>query len=207
MKYTNDNTILLFDLHDVIFTFDYKKVAKILWNSKDKWKIFTILFHPFFILQLIKMAWHDATDEEFYAIFEKRRPQLLPLIINITNAQKIIPGMDKLIENLAQRGYELHVGSNIGPSRFKQLSADFPHIMPHFKKVKIVQPGTHPLIRKPTEQFFTEYVQEHNGENKQIVFIDDQKKNVDAAQKLGITSILCKSPKQLQNQLKKLGIL
>jgi len=207
MKYTKDNTILLFDLHDVIFTFDGKKVAHILWNTKQKWNIFTTIFHPVFLWQLIKMLWRDATDEQFYTIFEKRRPQLLPLIIEITNAQKIIPGMDKLIENLSQRGYELHVGSNIGPSRFKQLSEDFPQVIRHFKKVKFVNPDTVPLIRKPKKQYFTDYLQEHNGQNKQVVFIDDQKRNVDAANALGITAILCKSPAQLQKQLKELGIL
>ena len=207
MKFNNDNTIILFDLHDVIFTFDVKKVVKILWNTKQKWNIFTTIFHLEFLWQLLKMLWHDATDEEFYTIFEKRRPQLLPLIIEITNAQKIIPGMDKLIENLSQRGYELHVGSNIGPSRFKQLSVDFPQIMHHFKKAKIVQPQTNPLIRKPSEQYFIEYLKEHNGQNKQVVFIDDQKRNVDAANALGITAIVCKSPAQLQKQLKELGII
>jgi len=201
MSKSPKNTIIAFDLHDVIFTFDYKKVAKVLWKWNHKWAIIATLFHPSLVWQLLKMLWHDATDEQFYELFEKRRPILMPLIFEMTNAQKLIPGMNVLLKKLSNKGYELHILSNIGPRRFEQLSKDFPEIISLFKKVKIVQPHGKHSLRKPDKQFFTDYLKEYKQDHQQIIFVDDKKENINAAQELGIDAILYKSPKQLQDQL------
>lgn len=204
---TKNNTVITFDLHEVIFTFDYKKIAKILWNAKHKWTIFATIFRLPLVWKLMKMVWQDATDEEFYELFEQQRPILLPLIIEMTNSQKVIPGMDTVIEELAERGHTLHIFSNIGPRRFKQLSIDFPQIMRHFKKAKIVQPGQKPSIKKPDIQFFREYLTDYIKPDQKVIFIDDNKKNIEVARSLGMTAIPFTSAKKLYTQLKKHGVL
>lgn len=153
MNMSKENTIITFDLHEVIFTFDLKKVASILWNSNQKWSIFATIFHLPLNWQLIKYLWRDATDEEFYDLFEQRRPILLALIIKMTNAQKIIPGMKQLIKNLARAVYRLDILSNIGPRRFEQLKKDFPEMLCYFKEAKIVHPDT-PQLKKTGKTIF-----------------------------------------------------
>jgi len=178
-----------------------------LWNTKQKWTLFTTIFHFGLVWQLLKMIWHDATDEEFYELFEQQRPILLPLIMEMTNTQKIIPGMDQIIKELADRGYNLHILSNIGPRRFKQLKEDFPPIISQFSQAKIVQPdGPQKKKKKPDPQFFHDYLHEYKQENQNIIFIDDNKKNIAIARSLDITAIQFKSAKQLRKQLAQLGI-
>jgi len=203
---TKKNVIITFDLHEVIFTFDLKKVARILWNFDHKWAIFTTLFRLPLVFTLLKMVWKDATDEEFYQVFEKRRPILLPLVIEMTNAQKVIPGMEQLIQELHAQGYQLHILSNIGPRRFKQLSLDFPQIINCFDEVKIVQAESNPL-KKPDTKFFKHYLSELVNDDQHVVFIDDNRKNIKAARSLGIHAIQFKSTQQLLKQLKSIGIL
>jgi len=207
MSKSPENTIITFDLHEVIFTFDYKKVANILWKWNHKWAIIGTLFHPGLVWQLLKMLWQDATDEEFLELLEQRRPILTPLIFEITNAQKVIPGMDILLKKLAYKEYELHILSNIGPHRFEQLSKDFPEIISLFKKVKIVQPHGKHSLRKPDKQFFTDYLKEYKQDNQHVIFVDDKNENIKAAQALGIDGILFKSTKQLREQLDQRDIL
>jgi len=197
---TKNNIIITFDLHEVIFTFDYKKVATILWNTPHKWKLFTTLFHLPFIWNLVKMVWNDATDEAFYKLFEQRRPILLPLVIKMTNAQKIIPGMETIVKELADQGYTLHILSNIGPRRFKQLSQDFPQVIGNFKTAKIVQPHSNPT-KKPAVEFFQDYLKNYIKPGQHVIFIDDNKKNIQSARSLGITAIPFKSAAQLRNEL------
>jgi len=204
---SKENVIITFDLHEVIFTFNLKEVGHVLWNWHHKWAIFTTLFHIPFVFTLIKMLLNSPADEEFYDIFQKRRPILLPLIIEITNAQKVIPGMESLIQELHNQGYTLHILSNIGPRRFKELSADFPKIINYFSKYQIVNPETKPIIKKPNTEFFKKYLAENAKQNQKIIFIDDNKKNILAARSLGINAIRFKSTQQLQTQLNDLGIL
>ncbi len=201
------NTVIAFDLHEVIFTFDYKKIAKILWHSHQKFTIFTTLFHFSFIITLIKMIWHDPTDEEFYDLFERKRPALLNLIVDLTNAQKLVPGMAEIVHKLHSRGYTLHILSNIGPRRFKQLSLDFPSIINYFDSAQIIQPKAKPILKKPATQFFKKYLRNYVEANQTVIFIDDNKQNIEAARKLGITAIHFKTAKKLQMQLQKMGIL
>ena len=205
MNISKQNTIITFDLHEVIFTFDLKKVFSILWHSNQKWSIFATIFHLPLNWQLIKYLWRDATDEEFYDLFAKRRAILLPLIIEMTNAQKIVPGMKQLIKDLAQAGYRLDILSNIGPRRFNQLKKDFPEMLSYFKEAKIVDPNT-PLIKKPEKQFFLEYLQEYVKPNQQVVLVDDNKKNLKVARSLGMKAIRFRSANQLSTQLKEMGI-
>ncbi len=200
-----NNIIITFDLHEVIFTFDFKKVVRILQNFNHKWAIFTTLFHVPFIFTSLKMVWHNATDEEFYQTFEKKRPILLPLIIEMTNAQKVIPGMEHLIQELHAQGYQLHILSNIGPRRFKQLSLEFPQIINCFDKVQIVQPESNPL-KKPDTEFFKHYLSEL-VDDQHVIFIDDNRKNIEAAKSLGIHAIRFTSANKLRKQLDDLGVL
>jgi HAD superfamily hydrolase (TIGR01509 family) len=207
MNTLKNNTILVFDLHEVLFTFDYKKIVKLIWQFNHKWTIIATLFHFGLIWQLLKLLLNDATDEEFYDLFEQKHPILFPLILEMTNAQKIIPGTDHIIKDLVQQNYTLHILSNIGPRRFTQLSNDFPQFIDYFKRTKIVDPNDTPCFKKPDTQFFIDYLKEYTQPEQQVILIDDNKKNITIARSLGMTAIHFRSAKQLRKQLQHLGIL
>ncbi|MFH8080496.1 MAG: HAD family phosphatase [Candidatus Aenigmatarchaeota archaeon] len=61
-------------------------------------------------------------------------------------------------------------------------------------------------ISKPNKEIYIMMLERINAKPKECIFIDDKKKNVEAAIKLGINGIVYKNPKQLLLDLKKLGV-
>lgn len=62
-------------------------------------------------------------------------------------------------------------------------------------------------LRKPTPEFYHILLDRYNLKPEDVIFIDDNLRNVKAAEELGIKSIRFESPKQLHGDLKKLGVL
>lgn len=62
-------------------------------------------------------------------------------------------------------------------------------------------------MRKPNPEFYQILFDRYNVKAKHAVFIDDNIKNIEAANSIGLTTIHFKSPEQLQNELGHLGIL
>ncbi|MBB5397146.1 HAD family phosphatase [Mucilaginibacter sp. AK015] len=70
----------------------------------------------------------------------------------------------------------------------------------------IVVSGTEKM-RKPNPAFYQLLLQRHNVKAQNALFIDDNLRNVSAAQKLGIQSIHFNSPQQLKTELENLKII
>jgi 2-haloacid dehalogenase len=61
-------------------------------------------------------------------------------------------------------------------------------------------------MRKPHPDFYNLLIKRFNVNPAETVFIDDNLRNVKAAEELGITCIHFQTPRQLKEELKKLGI-
>ena len=61
--------------------------------------------------------------------------------------------------------------------------------------------------RKPFPEFYQRLLNRYNVKPKEAIFIDDNLRNVKAAEELGIKGIHFQSPKQLMNELVSAGIL
>ena len=201
------NTIIAFDLHSVVFAPDWKKSIKILWQWPHKLRLIGCALNIRFVWQCFALLTKDPTDEEYFALFQQRCPRLLPLIIDLFNAFNPIDGTVAILRELKEKRYPLHIASNCGPRRFQKLKERFPFIMDLFDKAKINNCDVNNLIKKPSPQFFEEYLRDYNPDNKKIVFIDNNKHNIKSAATLGIIGILFKSPTQLRDALKQIDIL
>ncbi|MEO5563584.1 MAG: HAD family phosphatase [Chitinophagaceae bacterium] len=62
-------------------------------------------------------------------------------------------------------------------------------------------------MRKPFPEFYQRLLDRYHVDPKKALFIDDNLRNVKAAQELGITSIHFHSPEQLKKELKELGVI
>jgi 2-haloacid dehalogenase len=62
-------------------------------------------------------------------------------------------------------------------------------------------------MRKPAPEFYQLLLDRYNVDPQEALFIDDNLRNILAAQKIGITSIHFTSPEQLKSELEKLHLI
>lgn len=210
--------IILWDIHDVLI--NRSGVMTTLWNYKDWWK--TLRSSSFGLMKdMIGLAaTHLVSGRSSEQFIQKahnhNNPYLEQLIVQLTNAQKPIPGMKEIIDALHEAGHEQHVASNIGKTPFHALTdpEQFPHIASMFEHINIekslvVSDDNGNFVKKPDPQFFRIYLQKNNlnPQTQLILFIDDNAKNVESAQEVGIDAIPFKNPAQLREELQKRNIL
>jgi len=206
---TPENTIIVFDLHDVIVNYDYIKIIKTFFASKGKLKLFITMLNPFVWWNIIKLIYNNAIAEQYIIGLGKEHKNLTPYIplgIAIANCQKANPKMIILLKELKNKGYTLQLFSNIGTQIFKDFKQKNPHIINYFDKV-ILPSQENGYLRKPHQNAFLNFLEKNKeNSNKQILFIDDKEKNTHKALSHGIIGISFKSEAQLRELFTKLGI-
>lgn len=111
-----------------------------------------------------------------------------------------------IMKALKTKGYRLDGGTNNSQANVRYYQKKFrPVFIDLITKTKAIGSGDK---KKPHDSFFQAYLQEYAPKNKKhFIFIDDKKKNCEAAEKNGFKSIHFKSPSQLYVELKKMNIL
>ena len=188
------NTVFAFDIHKVLFATDYPEKMHIFWISTPKLLVLKYLVNPFFLYKLVHCVRHCPVSEYVFNCLEAQYPGIKPLkepYFAMCNAQKPIPDMIQLAQKLKQQGFSLYLLSNISPTIFADLRAKFPEVFALFDGWHI--PDTcNGFDHKPLPRFyiqFKRYLQERGQDNKQIIFIDDKKHNLTAAEQHGIVGI------------------
>ncbi len=203
------NTIITFDLHGVIFTPDYRRLARVLWNCTGKVWLILNLFHPRVIWCGFVMLFKRSAAEKYIMRLAEINPRLKPYVqlgIDLSNCQKPIPETLAIIKELKQQGYTLHILSNLGALSLEQLKPRFPDVFSHFQAIRVTMPKDD-YLNKPNIGIFRDYLACHNPHNKHILLIDDGRQNIQAAQDIGFSTIYFRSPNQLQQELKKRKVL
>lgn len=210
--------IILWDIHNVLVT--RSGVMQKVWNYPHWWK--AIQHSPLLLIKdllalAVKHFISGGSSEQFIEQARKHNnPYLEQLIIQLVNAQQPIAGMKEIVDDLHATGYEQHIGSNIGQTPFRALidPKQFPQLAPLFvpmnvEKSLVVSTDNGTFIEKPDPQFFKIYLQKNNfdPQTQPIIFIDDNAKNVKAAQEVGIDAILFENPEQLREELQKRNVL
>jgi len=206
---TPQNTIIAFDLHDVIVKYDYRAIVKTFFKHDKKLKFFIALLNPFFWKDVIKLKLQKAVPEQFIIQLGKKYKRLTPYIplgIKIANCQNPDPRMIELLKQLKNQGYTLHLFSNIGATILQDLKQKFPDIIAYFDNVTIPS-QENGYTRKPYQHAFEHYLAKHVKKDEQVIFIDDKKRNIKMAEKVGIIGIRFCSPRQLKSEFRKLAII
>jgi len=213
MHYSRFNTIITFDLHDVVFTFDYKKILHILWTTDRKWPLITTIAYPRFIWNFIKLLRQKPSDYDIFILFSEQRPVLVPVALDLMSAIKVIPETVQIIQELSDKEYTLHILTNATEIRLLDIRKKYAHLLRKFRYCKGITTPSNPLGRKPHALFFHEYLDkakklaQTDFPLKNVIFIDDNKENIKTAQKVGMKAIHFQSPQQLREALVELGIL
>jgi 2-haloacid dehalogenase len=195
--------IIAFDLHEVLFYMDYKKVLSIIWHTSPKLPLLRMPFYPQFWINFFKLVRKEAVGEEFVMRMAQWHEPLKPYIntgLSIINAQKPDLHMVEIIKKCRNKGYGIIAFSNIGEHAYADLCTKFPTIMGLFDHA-ITTTKQDDYIRKPMNNAFEKLFRITQENPEEILFIDNTYQNIKAAQKLGIPSIHYQSPKQLYNQM------
>lgn len=202
------STVIAVDLHGVLFKPNYKNMFKQFFKNKKKLKLVFALINPRLWIDVVRLMHKRAIVEEFFIRLGKKYHRLepfIPLGIKIANQQEPVTDVVKTLNNLKKKGYSIHLFSNIGSIIFEDLNKKFPTLFKMFDSFTMPS-HTNGYLRKPSKKAFEEYLNEHNTDGKQVIFIDDKKRNVHAAKKHGIISILFRSPRQLKEKLLSIGV-
>ncbi|MFA6066475.1 MAG: HAD-IA family hydrolase [Candidatus Babeliaceae bacterium] len=149
---------------------------------------------------------YGATFEEYKFLLDTYDPTLGPIAEEMASSFDAISGMEALLQELHALGYTLRIATNGGPTDYNNIAAKHLGLFGHLQDGLTVD-ITEPEVRKPYPAYFKRYQDRYNQDNiKTLIFIDDNKLHVDAAQAAGMIGILFKNAQQLRNDLKQLGI-
>lgn len=185
------NTIFVFDLDDVILLIKKAKKAKFglyLLVRPDVWADFA------------KIRKHSGHSETMLRL--NKKPGLVKRLKRIKQSKTPIEGMIEILRELKQKGYVLHIASNMTRTDFEFYKKQYPEIFSLFDQDFVVEGASMP--QKPAKQYFDLYRQKHPT-TKHHFFIDDKRENC-AASGFAFTHVF-KDPEQLRLDLTVRGIL
>lgn len=113
-----------------------------------------------------------------------------------------IPGMDALIEQLKTKGIRVVLLSNTPKARSHFLKS-----LGGYQSFQMVILSCDVGVAKPNLKIFEITLKKLKIDAGKCLFIDDKKRNVDAAKKLGMDGIVFESPQNLIDELKKREIV
>jgi len=214
-KYTPKNSIIVFDMHKVLFGQNFYTIVKKVVSRHPH--LYYYVFSPWFLYKLLtltqqaKDASKGVTIETMFDEIGKAYPEhfsnLKQDLIHAMNEEPLYADTITIAQQLKKMGYEIFLLSNIMPETWNNLKQIHPVFDTLFDGV-FIPTKEHGFIRKPDPRFyqkFREYLAHKNLRDKTIVFIDDRQKNIIAAGS-DVTGIVFTDASQLREQLKKLGI-
>ncbi len=211
----NSQIVIAFDLHEVVVTFSYTKFFNALYDFFKKNPYALTLANPIASYRFFKTYStvsrtaenvYDTLTREYYPWLADSREEF----IKICNSYVIDPHMQELLMQLKQQGYRLATCSNIGHHAFTDFVATDAEFFDHFEAMVTSHPEQS-YQRKPAPEFFERLkvrccTNNQCPEPERYIFVDDKKKNVQAAQGCGMQGIVFKNHRQLRKELKKFGV-
>eukprot|EP01113_Clastostelium_recurvatum_P005409 TRINITY_DN12427_c0_g1_i1.p1 TRINITY_DN12427_c0_g1~~TRINITY_DN12427_c0_g1_i1.p1 ORF type:complete len:317 (+),score=77.43 TRINITY_DN12427_c0_g1_i1:42-992(+) len=207
------NTIFAFDLHHVIMDFSVKEMLQRLWGHQHKMKTLRLLLQPGFVADLAAFSKGNILPEKFILdISEKYGPtahiSVGELVRDVANCQTPNQEIVEVIMDLKQKGFKIYLFSNIGENLLLHLRGKLPtDVFQHFDGFLTARAADDFAVKPSTRAFDNFWKTFVPHRDSQVIFVDDKQANIDAGVKSGMYGIRYTSPKQLQQELRKLHIL
>lgn len=200
--------IFLWDLHEVVFCKSWKQLLRVVMTCESKKNVFSTL--PKKLISLYRKRFLNRTRKNIsitdliYIAQTENNKKLMDFVFNICCAYQPVPRVVGLIESLKQHGFVNHVGSNIARPVFDQFKEQYQPVFSLFDYAHVVDVAAYEkVIQKPDPLFFKSYLDIHRLQASDVVFIDNKKKNINAAKVLGFQTIHFKRPSQLRRELER----
>ena len=183
------NKIILFDLHGVLIEFSFLELTKSFIKYNKKLDLIVCFLDPRIIYKTIYLIFTENVVEKAAFILIKKFPKLnkhYDFILAGINKQIIKKNSLKILENL-KKDNQLYIFSNIGEKSIKILEIKYPELFTNFTDIFYTKSSENYLC-KPSKEYF-ENVIKKLPKNKEIIFIDDKKKNLIVAKTFNFRTI------------------
>jgi len=139
----------------------------------------------------------DIAAHRFAARMNRPVQEMRALLQLVKESLVPLPETVELVRELAARGVPLYGLSNMPASTFAYLHGRYDH-WKHFQGIVIS--GEVKLI-KPDPAIFAHLCRQHHLEPSGTIFIDDHSPNIEAAQRLGFSTILFRDTEECARDL------
>jgi len=200
--YTPQNSVIVFDLHDVVFDFDYSKARTSFCKLKNKGN---------FIGKVLKYLFTGK---------KKRKCIESYVLDNTTDPSNILPALNphipnqaviKIIQELKALNYQVYICSNIGEQSYQYMQNLYPEVFALFDGYYISS-ASQGYLKKNNPQFFTQtanLIDTHASLlPEKIILIDNERANLKLAQTTSsrFVGLFFKNAIQIRKKLRKLGL-
>lgn len=198
-------TTIVFDLGNVLVRWNPATLYnKIFATEKDS--------HAF-LNQVCTMDWHTMQDAgrspaAGTEALVKEHPSWEPQIRAFYDRWEEmfsgpLEGTVQILKALKEKGYRLYALSNWNAELYRRTAGDYPFL--NWFDGKII--SGEEQMKKPDDEIYKLLLQRFRIQPGETLFIDDNQQNVEAAERLGIQSILFTTPEALEAALKAMKIL
>ena len=143
----------------------------------------------------------DIPESELIQKFKELSPECSEYIDlfmnNLDDVVDMFPDADKWLNSLKDRGYHVYLLSNY-PRRLFALHTPRFHFLP-YTDGRVVSYECH--ITKPDERIYQRLCSKYNLIPEESIFLDDRQANLDAASKLGFSTLLVTDPIAVRTEL------
>ena len=121
----------------------------------------------------------------------------------VTKPKSLNTNVVSIVKKLKAKGYKVALLSNYSKKGGRRMRK-----VMHLDKIfDLMLISGETGLAKPHPDAFLDLINKLDITPSEIIFIDDSPKNIKTAKELGIATILCENPKDLNHQLKEMGIL
>ena len=191
---------IIFDLGNVMLNFDPDQYLEDLgYHAKVKEKLKSEIFKTKEWLMLDRGT---INQEAAIKIWQQRNPDLEAEINDVMTEWEKILTLKKdsleILKFLAAKNYNLYILSNFHEKAFAYVSNKYDFFNYFAGKIISADIG----MIKPEPEIYDYLLEKYNLEAESTLFIDDSKKNIEAALKKGIRVIHFKDAANLEEELK-----
>ena len=114
-----------------------------------------------------------------------------------------IEGSVQILKELKEKGHKLYALSNWNAELYNRTVDDYPFL--NWFDGKIISGEVR--LKKPDDEIYHLLLQRFQLRPQEALFIDDNKTNIETAQRLGIQTILFTTPEMLRTELENRNVL
>lgn len=202
----SDSVVFAIDLHKVLVRPNIKEIVRMM------------LFHKYLFLALFNaQVWYKIlkdgalSQEKVDHIVQKYASKGITkeLLIQLLNCQIKNNSTIHVFQMLHDKGYALYLASDIWQDLFFAVQKKFSFVTTLFKGYYTPN-EQNGYYEKPDRRYYEhlkKYIAQKGDGDKKIIFVDNNRENVKAAQKEGLIAIQYKNAGSLIKDLKSLGFL